>query len=277
MPEAPEMQALAERLHEALKDAVLAGVDVIGFAALKTVDPLPSVLTGAGLESIGRRGKYLIFGFAPARLILHLSQGGRLDLEDPPKRTRPKGALFRLRFSDAPSVLVKEYGTQRKAHWWVLTPGDPGPLEGLGPEVDTPAFEALISEGADGRRIHSLLRDQRTVAGIGRGYADDILNRARISPYTSLSKLSAGERERLVGCARAVLDEALEHERRRTGGLPAKLGDRFAVHGRAGQPCPACGSSLRRVSFETYEIAYCPACQTGGKVLADRRLSRLVR
>jgi formamidopyrimidine-DNA glycosylase len=172
---------------------------------------------------------------------------------------------------------VKEFGTERKAGWWVLGPADDGPLAKLGPEPDSPQFAALISEGEDGWRVHTLLRDQRTVAGIGRGYADDILHRARLSPYARLGSLSDAEREALLSAVRDVLSEALDVERRRLGGLPTKIGDHFAVHGRYGEPCPRCGDDLRRVSYESHEVAYCPTCQTGGKVLADRRLSRLIR
>jgi len=132
-------------------------------------------------------------------------------------------------------------------------------------------------EGDDRRRVHTLLRDQRTVAGIGRGYSDDILHRARLSPYASLASLSAGERGALLTAVREVLGEALAVERKRSGGLPPKLGDHFAVHARYGTPCPRCGSDLRRVSYESHEVTYCPQCQTGGKVLADRRLSRLLK
>jgi formamidopyrimidine-DNA glycosylase len=115
------------------------------------------------------------------------------------------------------------------------------------------------------------------VAGIGRGYSDDILHRAELSPYASLDKLDDTQRHMLLDATRAVLEEALEIERRRTGGLPTKIGDHFVVHGRYGTPCPVCGGDLRRVSYESHEVTYCPTCQTGGKVLADRRLSRLIR
>ena len=158
-----------------------------------------------------------------------------------------------------------------------LAEGDDGPLAGLGPEPDTPAFERLVLEEDDARRVHTLLRDQRTVAGIGRGYSDDVLHHARLSPTAVLVKLTAGQRRALLDAVREVLADALEAERRRTGGLPTKLGDHFTVHGRHGTPCPRCGADLRRISYGSHEITYCPACQTGGKVLADRRLSRLVR
>ena len=173
---------------------------------------------------------------------------------------------------------MREHGTERKAAWWVLAPGDDGPLERLGPEPGSDEFADLILHGTDKRRIHTILRDQRTVSGIGRGYANDALHRARVSPYATLASLSADERQGLLDAIGVTLEEALERERERTGGLSEpKLGERFRVHNRAGTPCPECGDGLRRVSYESYEVTYCPRCQTGGKVLADRRLSRLVK
>ena len=277
MPELPEMQALAERLDAALAGKTLTGVEPLQFSALKTVVPGPDALVGRTVQDVGRRGKYLLVDFDGPRLVVHLSQGGRVDVEDPPKRTRPKGAVVRLRFGDGPAVLVKEFGTERKAAWWVLDADDDGPLEGLGPEPFSDEFAELIRTGDDKRRVHTMLRDQRTVAGIGRGHTDDILHHAQLSPYATLASLSADERERLLTAVHEILEAALGGERQRTGGLPAKLSDRFVVHGRAGQPCPRCGADLRRVWYESHEIAYRPACQTAGKVLADRRLSRIVR
>ena len=282
------MQALAERLETAVGGGRFERAVPIQFSALKTFSPAPESLAGLKLTAVGRRGKYVLLDFGGggggggggavgARIAFHLSQGGRVDVEDPPKATRPRFGVVRLFFADRPSVLLKEFGTERKAGWWVLAEGDEGPLAGLGPEPFSDEFAELIAAGADGRRVHTMLRDQRTVAGIGRGYVDDILHRARISPYASLKSLGGDERAALVDAVRHVLTEGLEAERRRTGGLPTKLGDHFAVHGRSGSPCPTCGADLRRVSYESYEVAYCPACQTGGKVLADRRLSRLVR
>lgn len=277
MPELPEVQALAERLDELLAGSRFVGPDVLQFSAVKTFDPPPETLAGNTLVSVGRRGKFLIFDFGGERLLIHLSQGGRIIIEDPPKRTRPKGAIVRLRFEGRPALFVKEFGTQRKAGWWILGPGDGGPLDRLGPEPGTQEFDAIILESSDRRRVHSLMRDQRTVAGIGRGYSDDILHRARLSPYASLPALSDEQRRELLTAINDVLQEALESERGRTGGLPPKLGDRFAIHGRYGTACPRCGEDLKRVSYEDYEITYCPNCQTGGRVLADRRLSRIVK
>jgi formamidopyrimidine-DNA glycosylase len=279
MPELPEMQALAERLDAALAGATVTGVDPLGFAALKTFDPPADAVVGRTVAGFGRRAKYLSMDLdGGLRVLVHLSQAGRLDLEAPAKRTRPKGAAVRFRFDGDRAILLREHGTERKAAWWVLADDDAGPLEGLGPEPDSDEFAELILHGTDGRRVHTVLRDQRTVAGIGRGYADDVLLRAKVSPYASLSSLDPEARARLLEAIRTTLAEALEGERQRTGGLSApKLGDRFRVHNRHGTPCPECGDGLRRVSYESYEITYCPTCQTGGKVLADRRLSRLVK
>ncbi|MGH9089637.1 MAG: DNA-formamidopyrimidine glycosylase family protein [Acidimicrobiales bacterium] len=278
MPELPEMQALAERLDAALAGAAVTRVEPIGFTALKTVAPPPEALVGREVAGVGRRGKFCVVEIGGGlRLLFHLSQAGRVDLERPPKSTRPRGSVVRL-VTGATGVLVREHGTQRKAGWWVLAPGDDGPLAGLGPEPDDPAFAKLVRTGDSPRRLHTWLRDQHVVAGIGRGYADDICHRAQRSPFATLRGLDAGRRAALLGAVEGVLGEALASERRREGGLSdARLGDRFSVHGRYGQPCPRCGEPLQRVSFESHEITYCPRCQTGGRPLADRRLSRLLR
>jgi formamidopyrimidine-DNA glycosylase len=277
VPELPEVQALAERLTDAVGGSGLGAADMLQFSSLKTVTPRASELVGRTLDRVGRRGKYLVFELGGPRILVHLSQSGRIDVEDPPKSTKPRGSVVRFRFDQHPSLLVKEFGRERKAGWWVLAGGDEGPLAKLGPEPDSAEFERLVLEGDDGRRVHTILRDQRTVAGIGRGYSDDILHRAKLSPYDSLRSLERDKRAALLEAVRGVLSEALEAERRRSGGLPTKIGDHFTVHGRYGQPCPVCGDDLRRVSYESHEVTYCPTCQTGGKVLADRRLSRLIR
>jgi formamidopyrimidine-DNA glycosylase len=277
MPEIPEVQALAERVGERLVGARFLRATALSFSALKTVSPGPHDLEGCTLTKTGRRGKFLILELDPLRLLIHLSQGGRLLFEEAPSTTKPRGALVRFRFDREPGLLVKEFGTERKAGWWVLAHGDDGPLAKLGPEPSSDEFAELITNGTDGGQLNTMLRDQRRVAGIGRGYSDDILHRAKLSPFRSLTSLDANERRRLLESTRSILDEALEVERKRTGGLPPKLGDHFVVHHKAGTACPVCGTELRRVSFESHEITYCPGCQTGGKILADRRLSRLVR
>jgi formamidopyrimidine-DNA glycosylase len=287
VPELPEMQALAERLDARLAGLSLRRADLLGFSSLKTYDPSPDSLKGATLLSVSRRAKYLVWDFDNGnRLVLHLSQAGRLDIEDPPKKTKPRGSVARLVFGtggggldgSGVGILVREYGTQRKASWWVLAPGDDGPLADLGPEPGSEEFADFIRTSDSNRHLTTDLRDQHTVSGIGRGWGDDILQRAKLSPFASLRSLGPDQRESLITAATEVLEEALELERRRPGGLyESSLGGRFKVHGRFGQPCPTCGSALQRVSFESYEMAYCPTCQTGGKVLADRRLSRLLK
>lgn len=285
------MQALAERLDTLLAGMRLDACEVLGFSGLKTVEPAPDSLTGRELERVGRRGKFLVLDFGGPRVLVHLSQAGRVDVEQPSKRTRGRGAIARLRFSGSPrrdgrddggttdrALLLREHGTERKAGWWVLAPGDDGPLATLGPEPGSEELTHYLLGSDDPRRLHTILRDQRTVAGVGRGYADDVLHHARLSPFATLRSLPAGERERLDASLGAVLGDALERERRREGGLSdASLAGHFTVHGKAGLPCPVCGEDLARVAYESHEVVYCPRCQTGGRVLADRRLSRLVR
>jgi formamidopyrimidine-DNA glycosylase len=288
VPELPEMQALSERLDAFLAGLTLRRADLLGFSSLKTYDPSPDALKGHQLKSVTRRAKYLVWTFDDGtRIVLHLSQAGRLDLEEPPKKTKPRGSVARFVFGagatglDGPGVgiLVREHGTQRKASWWVLAKGDDGPLAGLGPEPGTDEFADLIRASDSNRHLTTDLRDQHFVSGIGRGWGDDILHRAKLSPFSSLRSLTPDQREDLINAANSVMAEALELERQREGGLSeAKLGGRFKVHNRFGQPCPTpCGDTLRRVSFDSYEMSYCPTCQTGGKVLADRRLSRLLK
>lgn len=271
------MQALSERMHESFSERSIERIDVLGFSSLKTFEVNPKSLEGETLTSIGRRGKYLDLSVPPHRVLIHLSQAGRVDIEMPPKATKPKGSVVRFRFSGNTGFLVKEFGTERKAAWWVLNEGEPGPLHDLGPEPFDPAFEELVMTTDDRRQLHTFLRHQKTVAGIGRGFADDILHAAELSPYATVAKLSEADRRSLLGHVRTVLMEATERERERTGGLPAKMGDRFTIHNQHGEPCPRCKTKLEHVSYESREVVYCPTCQTGGKVLADRRMSRLLK
>lgn len=279
MPELPEMQALSERLDACLVGARFSKFDILSFSGLKTVRPAPADLVGQCVQSVTRRAKYVIFETSEkARLLIHLSQAGRLDIESPPKATKPRGSVVRITFDDDRALLVREFGTERKARWWILGPKDDGPLATLGPEATSEAFAQWIRTGRETRHLHTMLRDQHLVAGLGRGHTDDALNAAGLSPFSSLASLSELERERLIESIRTVLGSALERERTREGGLSeARLGERFLVHNRTGGPCPRCSARLERISYDSYEIVYCPECQTKGRVLADRRLSRLLR
>jgi len=209
---------------------------------------------------------------------LHLSQGGRVDLEDPPKETKPRGSVVRFSFEGPLSLLVREHGTQRKVGWWVLASGDEGPMGKLGPEVTDASFDDLLAKSDDNRH-----NPHRAARPAFRGRRRARLRRRRPQPRPVLAVLLAAVVERLPA-SRAPLGRPLGDGRgTRRGANPhwalsaAKLGERFSVHNRAGQPCPQCGAELRRVSYESYEITYCPQCQTGGRLLADRRLSRLLR
>jgi formamidopyrimidine-DNA glycosylase len=271
------MRALAERLDPVLAGRSITAVTPIGISGLRTARPSYSDLIGLTVISVTSRAKYLIIDCTPLRVLVHLGQAGRLDIETPPRTTRPRGAVMRLSLGDV-AIVVREYGTERRAGWWVLEASDEGPLATLGPEPGEAAFAEYVRTSDDTRHLHTSLRDQHVVAGIGRGYVDDILHTAKLSPFASLHSLDAAARERLLDAIDARLDEALVSERRRTGGLSeAKLGDRFTIHNRHGTPCPRCGTTLLRVSYASYEITYCPTCQTAGRVLADRRLSRLLR
>lgn len=273
------MQALAERLDETITGHEFVGYEPHGFTGLKTVLPPPESLIGQCVVGVTSRAKYVIIGFDHGpRIAFHLSQAGRLDIESPVKRTKPKGSVVRFRFGHDVGVLIREHGTERKAGWWVLAADDDGPMQRLGPQPGTTEFADVVLRRADARRVHTILRDQQTVSGIGRGYSDDILHRARLSPYATLNSLDPEARQHLLDAVDAVLDDALDRERRRSGGLSEpKLGEHFTVHGKAGLPCPECRTDLARVSYESHEVVYCPTCQTGGKVLADRRRSRLLK
>lgn len=275
VPEMPEIAALAERLHASFAGQALVRAQPISFHALRSVAD-PQVLAGARLTGVTHRGKYVVATLGDRRVVLSFAQGGRLEIEPGGKTTRPRGALVRFAFEHG-AWLLREWGTERRAGWWILVDGDDGPLANLGPDCDDPAAAAWIRSADDRRQLHTALRDQHTIAGLGRGWTDDILHRARLSPFATLASLDAARREDLVHAIDDVLTQAIALERARDGGLPPKLGDRFAIHNRAGTPCPVCGSDLRRVSYASREVCYCPACQTGGKILADRRLSRLVR
>lgn len=272
------MQALSERLAEVLVGQTFAGATPISFAGLKTYAPTPESLVGTTITDVTRIGKYIVMTFEGGeRMLLHLSQAGRLDVEVPAKTTRPKGGVVRWQLGNGTGILVKEFGTERKAGWWLLAPGDEGPLQRLGPEPGTPEFAELIRTNGENRRIHIILRDQKTVSGMGRGYTDDALWKAKLSPYATFKSLTAEDRERLLDAIDFVMTDGLMNERKIEGGYPTKKTKHWMVHNHFGTPCPECETTLERVSFSSYEITYCPHCQTGDKLLADRRTSKFLK
>lgn len=278
MPELPEVQAHAERMTEALAGAVLDGVQLLSFAALKTFDPPIDGAAGSPLVRVGRRGKFLLLDFGRHTHVVHLMQGGRLR-PDPKQARKPRGGLVRWRFADDRAWLLTEAGTERKAGVWAVA-GDPlprPPLAGLGPEADRVDRDALaeICRG-NSMRLHGLLREQHLLAGIGRMLANEICYEAALSPFANAAKLTDADIDRLHAAIGTVIAAALAHERTlddigRSVDRPSK------VHNRGGQPCLDCDDTIRTVEYRSYTVAYCPARQTGGKVLADNTTSRFLR
>jgi formamidopyrimidine-DNA glycosylase len=310
MPELPEVEITARRLHAALRGARIESALAPGINALKTFDPPLSELAGREIAGVGRRGKHLIVRIAgppapPLVLLIHLMSAGRLQLYDrrAGPRDRTSRLLVRVRLSDgqedgaAPAETVdpereaelrlREFGSKQAA-WVKLLRADKlerdEALATLGPEA-WPDPEAgvegrvPIQELLDAPRpLHTLLRDQRTIAGIGRSWVDEILWEARLSPYKRGADLEGEEPERLREAIVGILGAAIEHyERVVELPIPDKLPMPLRVHRHEGEPCPRCQTTLRAVHFEDYVIAYCPACQTDGRVLKDRRLSRLLK
>ena len=225
MPEMPEVQALAERLDEVLAGAPLEALDLLQFSSLKTFAPKPADALGHTIERVRRRGKYVILELEGGlRVLVHLSQGGRVDVEAPPKSTKPRGAVLRIRAHDRPSVLVKEFGKERKAGWWVLAPADEGPLAKLGPEIGSEEADELVPNG---RRRPARAHDPAGPAHRGRGRSRLQRRHPASGEALALRLARQAHRERTGTPARgdrAILDEALAVERRRQGGLPRRSG-----------------------------------------------------
>ena len=278
MPELPELQAHAERLDASFGGRVLAGFRPITFTALKTFQPDPAEAVGQAVGPFGRRGKYLTLAAGPVTFVVHLMQGGRWK-PDAKQSAKPRGGIARWTFEDGSALLLTEPGTERKVGVWVVE-GDPiaqAPLDELGPEADSldAAGWAEVLSGRSGR-LHGVLRDQHAVAGIGRRLANEICHRAKVSPFASSSKLSPTQVEALAAAASTCIAESLAEERgREEMGRSAERSG--AVHHRVGEPCPVCGDGIRAVEYRSYTVAYCPTCQTGGRVLADNTTSRFLK
>lgn len=278
MPELPEVQAHVERLDRELSGAVLERFTPIAFTALKTAVPPPDTTYGQSLVYVGRRGKQLLLDFGTATFVVHLMQGGRLK-PDGRQSPKPRGGQARWRFADGRALLLTEPGTERKAGVWVVV-GDPEtqpPLEGLGPDADT-VDAATLRRLLDvqSTRLHGFLRDQHRIAGLGRRLANEICHRAHLSPFASTTKLTDEDVDALVEAIQVCLADGLAFER----GLSemSSSADRPGqVHHRVGEDCPVCGDTVRSVDYTHYQVAYCPTCQTHGKILADNTTSRFLR
>jgi len=279
MPELPELQAHAERLTSRYAAASLEEFRPLTFTALKTASPDPSTAIGEALAEVGRRGKYLLPTFGALTFVVHLMQGGRLK-EDPKPSAKPRNGIARWRFADGRAWLLTEAGTERRAGVWCVPSADRlrlPPLADLGPEADRISAGELADRFTQhNQRLHGFLRNQTCVAGLGRRLANEVCHRARLSPFAMTGRLGAGGAQAVVDAIAAACAEGLAAERARSE--MSSSGDRpGGVHGRTGLPCPACGDSIREVAYSSYTVHYCPACQTGGKALADNTTSKFLR
>ena len=275
MPELPEIEAWVQELDPVVARSPVEKAGPAHIATLKTFDPPLAVLTDRRLQGAARRGKNLLFPTADGELVLrvHLMSAGRLRYHAPGAKT-PKSPMFRLRFADGGELVLTEAGKKKRAGVWLLTPEAlEAELAHLGPDALGLGPQRLGDVlRRERRQLHPLLRDQRALTGIGRAHANEILWLARLSPFKLSTELTEAEIERLAG----AIDEDLERAfvLRQAGKGDAAV---YRVHGQFGEPCPRCGTTLRRVDFEEHTITYCPTCQTGGRELKDRRLSRLLR
>jgi formamidopyrimidine-DNA glycosylase len=292
VPELPEVEALAADLRERAVGQVVDQAFVAEFSVLKTYDPPLQALRGAAISGTARRGKFLDLTATPAdggarlHLVTHLARAGwlrwREDVPEQPPRPGKGPLAFRLRFTGGSGLDLTEAGTRKRLAVYLVTDIEAIPgVAALGPEPLDPDFTpAALGAILAGRRtqIKGVLRDQKLIAGIGNAYSDEVLHAARMSPFRLASSLSADEVEALHAVIIGTLREAIG----RSDGLAAsdlkkekKAGLR--VHGKAGEACPVCGDTIREVSFADSALQYCATCQTGGKPLADRRMSRLLK
>jgi formamidopyrimidine-DNA glycosylase len=279
VPELPEVQAHAERLTDAYRGDALARFQPITFTALKTAVPAPDGAYGHPLERVGRRGKYLLMEFAPLTFVVHLMQGGRLK-DDEKQSPKPRGGQARWRFEDGRALLLTEAGTERRAGVWCVPAGDEltsPPLVDLGPEAMEVTPAELAARFAEHpMRLHTFLRNQRCIAGIGRRLANEVCHRAKLSPFAATAKLGLVGAEKVVAAIHDAVDEGLAFERGRSD-MSSSADRPGRVHKRTGEPCPVCGDTIREVQYSSYTVSYCPTCQTGGKVLADNTTSRFLK
>jgi formamidopyrimidine-DNA glycosylase len=286
VPELPEVEALVGFLRQRTAGLVLARVDIGNISVLKTYDPPPSALAGLPIIGVARHGKFVDLDIEGLHLVFHLARAGWLRWSDKlaPAPLRPGKSPIGLRvhLSDGSGFDLTEAGTRKRlAAYIVRDPQEVPGIATLGPDPLDPSFDrAALSQVLAGRRsqVKGVLRDQSLLAGVGNAYSDEILHAAKLSPYAIAGSLTEEQVDRLYDALRSVLTSAVVA----AWGKPAKeLKDAkragMAVHGRTGLPCPVCGDTVREVSFADRSLQYCPTCQTGGKPLADRRMSRLLK
>jgi formamidopyrimidine-DNA glycosylase len=275
MPELPEMEAWRRQLDEPVSAFPIEKAGPAHIATLKTFDPPLSALEGRRLSGAERRAKRLLFPTEDGELVLlvHLMSAGRLRYLRAGEKG-PKTPAFRLRFQGGGELVLTEGGPKKRAGVWLLTPeAAKAELEHLGPEalgLGEKRLGAILAEQP--RRLHSLLRDQRVIAGIGRAWANEILHAAQLSPFAPAQGLSPGQVSQLAAAIDSELERGLELRER--GAKDVKV---YRVHNKLHEPCFVCGTPIERVDFDEHTIYYCPGCQTGGRMLKDRRLSRLLR
>jgi formamidopyrimidine-DNA glycosylase len=269
------VEAARQTLDGPLAGSPVAKAGPAHIATLKTFDPPLDALDGRRFVGARRRGKHLLFPTADGELVLHvhLMSAGRIRFLEPGAKG-PKSPAFRLRLEDGGELVLTEGGPKKRARVGVYRPDVlDEELAHLGPEAaQIEATELGEIARGEARRLHPFLRDQRALAGIGRAWSNEILNRAKLSPYSLTTELTDEELKRLAATIRDLLAYGLEL--RLAGAADKKA---YKVHNRLGEPCPNCGTPIARVDFEEHTIFYCPECQTGGRVLKDRRLSRLLR
>jgi formamidopyrimidine-DNA glycosylase len=281
VPELPEVEITARRIGAAIGGARVESTLAPGINALKTYDPPLHALDGTTAKGVRRRGKHLIVDFdGGLSLLVHLMSAGRLQLFDRRAGLRDRTSRVLIRLDDGRELRLREFGTKQAA-WAKLLRRDQleedEAIATLGPEAwpDPPPFEELLAEP---RPLHSVLRDQRVIAGIGRSWVDEILHTAQLSPFKRADDLVPLEAQRLREATVERLGSAIDHyERVIELPIPDKLPMPLEVHRRQGESCPRCGTTLEAVHYEDYVMCYCPSCQTEGRVLKDRRLSRLLK
>jgi len=288
VPELPEVEALALDLRGRLKDRAITKVHIVQFSALKTFDPPLQALEGTLVDDVTRHGKFLDIEASGLHLVMHLARAGWVRWRDevpaiPPKPSTKSTLAARVVLDDGSGLDVTEAGTKKSLALYVVhRPGDVPGIASLGPDplaadFTLERFRAILAQ--EGRKqIKGVLRHQGTIAGIGNAYSDELLHAARMSPFKPASSLDDEEVETLYAAIRQVLGDAVDRSRGLAASeLKGEKKSHLAVHGRTGEKCPVCGDVVREVSFADSSLQYCATCQTGGKPLADRRMSRLLK